>query len=206
MRDRIVKFFVTQKFRFDMSTQFMVFINFALLVITASPHIQGFLHNRFGVEIQINMIIPIFIALALFGVWLFGFTLDKLNYWQEIRTVQTYRNPIFVKILKKYRKDAGRHRMAKKSAYKEMKGSFSKFIAQSEPISYISYRLRWKYAPILKKVTSFPIHLDIETTNTCDLKCCMCPHSNPTKEFKASLGFMNYLLFETIIWKELSTA
>ncbi len=66
-------------------------------------------------------------------------------------------------------------------------------------LRYRFYRLKWNYAPRLGYVCKFPIHLDIESTNTCNLKCIMCPHSNPGKEFKKSLGFMNTILYKKII-------
>jgi radical SAM protein with 4Fe4S-binding SPASM domain len=91
--------------------------------------------------------------------------------------------------------------MVRKTAYKEI----SKFNTLKEiwkrgfDWKYWVYRLKWHLAPKLKFVTKFPVHLDIESTNCCNLKCIMCPHSNPTREFKKSLGFMDIDLFKKII-------
>lgn len=42
---------------------------------------------------------------------------------------------------------------------------------------YETYRWKWKNYPRLHKVDKIPIHLDIEPTTRCNLKCIMCPHS-----------------------------
>ena len=92
--------------------------------------------------------------------------------------------------------------MARKSAFK-VEGSFldklkSEF-KKGFNTKYRIYRTKWKYAPKLKYVLKFPTHVDIESTNTCNLKCSMCPHSKPTKEFQKSLGFMDMELYKKII-------
>lgn len=43
--------------------------------------------------------------------------------------------------------------------------------------SYWAYRKAWEDVPRNKLETDFPIHLDIETTNICNLKCPMCPRT-----------------------------
>ena len=92
--------------------------------------------------------------------------------------------------------------MARRSAYKERQGfrkTLLKFLKQENPIKYAIYRARWRLAPRFKYVTKFPTHLDIENTNTCNLRCVMCPHGNPTAEFKKSLGFMDFEFYKRII-------
>jgi Iron-sulfur cluster-binding domain/Radical SAM superfamily len=42
---------------------------------------------------------------------------------------------------------------------------------------YFAYRKLWDEAPRNKRELDFPIHLDIETTNYCNLKCPMCPRT-----------------------------
>ena len=42
------------------------------------------------------------------------------------------------------------------------------------------YRLRWNWYPKLGIVPRAPIHLDIEITNTCNLRCIMCVHGQGT--------------------------
>jgi MoaA/NifB/PqqE/SkfB family radical SAM enzyme len=43
--------------------------------------------------------------------------------------------------------------------------------------AYFDYRRAWDEIPRNKVETDFPIHLDIETTNVCNLKCPMCPRT-----------------------------
>jgi radical SAM protein with 4Fe4S-binding SPASM domain len=41
---------------------------------------------------------------------------------------------------------------------------------------FFSYRLLWNFVARYDHVTKFPLHLDIETTDSCNLKCIMCVH------------------------------
>ena len=60
---------------------------------------------------------------------------------------------------------------------------------------YSEYRRKWEEYPLQRKVGRFPIHLDIEMTSSCNLKCpfCITTYAN----FKN--GLMKYELFKTII-------
>lgn len=49
------------------------------------------------------------------------------------------------------------------------------------PSEYWEYRRKWEQWPKNHIVGSFPIHLDIEATNACNLKCVMCPRSEMVK-------------------------
>lgn len=40
---------------------------------------------------------------------------------------------------------------------------------------FVLYRLRWNWAPRLDYVGRLPVHLDIEPTEACNLRCVMCP-------------------------------
>lgn len=44
--------------------------------------------------------------------------------------------------------------------------------------AYWEYRHKWENHPKQKVVGDFPIHLDIEATNACNLKCVMCPRTD----------------------------
>lgn len=56
---------------------------------------------------------------------------------------------------------------------------------------YHEYRTAWVEIPKNKKTTEFPIHLDIETTNICNLRCPMCPRTIMlASESFSDLGFM----------------
>lgn len=47
----------------------------------------------------------------------------------------------------------------------------------SLPQEYWDYRDKWENFPKKKKVSGFPIHLDIEATSDCNLLCTMCPRT-----------------------------
>ena len=49
-------------------------------------------------------------------------------------------------------------------------------------LSYYKYRLQWNLAPWI--LPSKPLHLDIELTSACNLKCVFCPQSEDKKSFK----------------------
>ena len=49
------------------------------------------------------------------------------------------------------------------------------------PPEYWEYRHKWEENPKNRIVDSFPIHLDIEATNACNLKCVMCPRTDMEK-------------------------
>ncbi len=90
--------------------------------------------------------------------------------------------------------------MARRSAFREVK----KFSLKSKlDIPYLLYRARWNIAPRLKWVTKFPTHVDIESTNMCNLRCVMCPHGFEDEEyqrkFRKTLGIMEWELYENII-------
>jgi radical SAM protein with 4Fe4S-binding SPASM domain len=60
---------------------------------------------------------------------------------------------------------------------------------------YFDYRKKWKENPENKIVGEFPLHLDIETTNNCNLRCVMCGRN----WMKEKLGYMDWELFKKII-------
>lgn len=65
---------------------------------------------------------------------------------------------------------------------------------------YFEYRKNWVKYPEEKFVPDFPLHLDIETTNVCNLKCPMCPRTImlTKKEFSAQ-GHMTKEEYKNII-------
>lgn len=50
------------------------------------------------------------------------------------------------------------------------------------PPEYWEYRRKWEKYPKEYIVDSFPIHLDIEATNACNLNCIMCPRTDMIKK------------------------
>jgi len=65
---------------------------------------------------------------------------------------------------------------------------------------YFEYRDNWTKYPKNKIVSDFPLHLDIETTNVCNLKCPMCARTIllDKKEF-AEQGYMSRDEYKNII-------
>ncbi len=55
--------------------------------------------------------------------------------------------------------------------------TFSERWSELRNDDYRAYRRRWDEVPRNKQMIDFPIHLDIETTNICNLLCPMCPRT-----------------------------
>lgn len=64
---------------------------------------------------------------------------------------------------------------------------------------FLEYRKRFHELPILEEVSDFPIHLDIELTNRCNLKCEMCPFHGKDKIDTREHEDMNFELYKKII-------
>lgn len=62
--------------------------------------------------------------------------------------------------------------------------------------SYWAYRVQWHIVERFHYITRFPIHIDIETCNVCNLKCVMCPHSVGTMD---NPGFIDFELVKGIV-------
>ena len=83
--------FITQKYRFDMGMAFMVFVNFTLLIITASDKLK--LYFNVG---NTGGLLMIGIPLAFFSVWAFGYFLDKTVKMQyHYEQVSAQRSPLW---------------------------------------------------------------------------------------------------------------
>lgn len=68
------------------------------------------------------------------------------------------------------------------AAYKEI-NTLSRIVAsvvewtkRGFNLDYFIYRVKWKIVAEHDHVTSFPLHLDVEVTEACNLKCIMCVH------------------------------
>ena len=60
---------------------------------------------------------------------------------------------------------------------------------------YNNYRKAWHELPLYRNPGSFPLHLDIELTTTCNLKCIQCFQSFDPPEPQ----FMDFELYKKII-------
>lgn len=70
--------FYAQKYRFDQGIQFLVFLNFALLVVTASDKLKAF----FGID-NTPMLVAGMILAGFVGVFVFGYFLDRFVRQQQ---------------------------------------------------------------------------------------------------------------------------
>lgn len=67
--------------------------------------------------------------------------------------------------------------------------------AHEQTPQYLEYRRRWVENPLRQVVEDFPIHVDLEVTSACNLKCVMCFQSfNPPK-----YGYMDFELFKRVV-------
>lgn len=69
---------------------------------------------------------------------------------------------------------------------------------------YHHYRLLWSERPQERNAGAFPLHLDIETTNLCNLRCVMCPRTKylARQDWKWSpqgLGLMDFDAYKNLI-------
>jgi hypothetical protein len=82
-------FLLNQKYRFDIGHQFLVFLNFTLLLIAASDKLLYYTKLP-----RTWMLVLIAVPLGFFGVWLFGLLLDKVVRYSETYNQLAYRrNP-----------------------------------------------------------------------------------------------------------------
>jgi len=66
-------------------------------------------------------------------------------------------------------------------------------------LSYIKNRIGWHLYPRIQHISKFPLHVDMEVSNICDLNCPMC--YTTTQEFKDKInpGFMDFNLVKKIV-------
>jgi len=70
---------------------------------------------------------------------------------------------------------------------------------QGDYLKYIKNRIQWYLYPNLKKVSNFPLHLDIETTAMCNLKCPMCANRHVNEKKLKKYSHMDIHLYKRII-------
>jgi len=70
---------------------------------------------------------------------------------------------------------------------------------------YREYRRKWEEYPRKHFPDEFPLHVDVDTTNACNLKCVMCPRTHFLKTGNnkwapdGRIGFMDFHLFRRVI-------
>lgn len=60
---------------------------------------------------------------------------------------------------------------------------------------YKEYRKKWNEYPKKRIVNEFPLHIDIESTNACNLRCIMCTRNFMTEE----IGYIEWDFFKKIV-------
>jgi len=70
------------------------------------------------------------------------------------------------------------------------------FFTRPERLSFLLYRFKWNLLPILGMTASFPLHVDIEVSDACNLRCVMCVHGQGKAE---NTGLIDKTLAEKCI-------
>ena len=70
---------------------------------------------------------------------------------------------------------SGRYREFNKNMRRLM--AVVEFAKRGFDLRFLLYRMRWNYAARMDYVGRFPVNIDIEPTEACNLKCVMCPQS-----------------------------
>jgi radical SAM protein with 4Fe4S-binding SPASM domain len=66
--------------------------------------------------------------------------------------------------------------------------------------AYEEYREKWHRYPEEQILSSFPLHLDLDVTNACNLKCTMCARTLMIeKGSMAGVGFMDFDFYKSLI-------
>jgi len=110
MMSRLYDWIVLLKFRVDNVASFLTYINFAMLIVLATPNLNKFLAG-FGIVIPDFLLAILVFTLMIVLVFLAGLFLDlKVRYWQRLQTIQNSRNPQITEILENIREMSGRER------------------------------------------------------------------------------------------------
>lgn len=98
-------FLLNQKLRVDLAASFLVFVNFGLLIITASDKLIVFATTLIGRPVSGTWFIPIMFFTIGTSAWIIGFILDRFfKYLHIANTVGNQRNPQIMEILENQKK------------------------------------------------------------------------------------------------------
>lgn len=73
---------------------------------------------------------------------------------------------------------------------------------EAKDTQYYEYRRKWAFNPKRFVLERGPIHLDIEPTNACNLKCPMCPRTVLIQDLSKNhfpIGFMDFAVYRQLI-------
>ncbi|GAG29682.1 unnamed protein product, partial [marine sediment metagenome] len=58
---------------------------------------------------------------------------------------------------------------------------YKELCERPDKLGFALYRFKWNFYPRFHLVPRFPLHVDIEVTDACNLRCIMCVHGTGTK-------------------------
>ncbi len=86
------------------------------------------------------------------------------------------------------------------ATYQEIRLKKSPEWEKGKSAAYWDYRRKWEEYPKKQILGDFPIHLDIETTNACNLKCPMCPRTTLLRQNRFfKIQFMDFDFYRYLI-------
>jgi radical SAM protein with 4Fe4S-binding SPASM domain len=86
------------------------------------------------------------------------------------------------------------------ATYKEIQFQSRPEWEKGKSKAYWDYRRKWQEYPQQQIVGPFPIHLDIETTNACNLRCPMCPRTVLLQQNRFfRVQFMDFDFYRSLI-------
>lgn len=94
----------------------------------------------------------------------------------------------------------GTIKMSRNDPYHEMnflRSTWNKAKAVGFNPRYFFYRIKWNLLGRYPVRTRIPIHVDIELSSSCNLKCSMCPHGED--EYEMDKGLIDYDLAKKVI-------
>ena len=113
-------FVFRQKYRFDLGLQFLVFVNFALLVITAGDKLR----QLFGWKTSESLLL--LLPLAFIATWGFGYFLDKVVRSPQAQERQSIsRSEAWNKLYRKLDRIEGKVEKIQKEKEKEKRKKFT---------------------------------------------------------------------------------
>lgn len=86
------QFLIRQKFRFDLGQGFMAIINFAFVVLAASDKLATL------VALPAKVVVPCAVPIAVIMVWVVGYVLDRLRFYEGYNRELNARNEMLKSI------------------------------------------------------------------------------------------------------------
>lgn len=81
-------------------------------------------------------------------------------------------------------------------AFKRKINAIREILARPDRWTFAWYRFRWNYFPKFNLISSFPLHVDIEVTDACNLRCIMCVHG---KKKPPKTGFIDFEFAKNLV-------